>query len=175
MLTWLADIPHLPGFFHLFRYLTFRTLGAAGTGLFLVLFFGPVIITALRLKQGKGQPIRLDGPASHLLTKRGTPTMGGLIILFGLFISAILWDNLESPYGWVAVCADRVLRRLSESDEAVASRVFRSGAADGRVRNRRARLLRDDAPRRQRREFARRSLRQRLRVRSLLGVPALLP
>jgi phospho-N-acetylmuramoyl-pentapeptide-transferase len=103
MLTWLADLPHLPGVFHLFRYLTFRTLGAAGTGLFLVLFFGPSIISALRLKQGKGQPIRVDGPASHLLTKRGTPTMGGLMILFGLFISALLWANLESPYVWIVL------------------------------------------------------------------------
>ena len=75
MLTWLADIPELPGAFHLFRYLTFRTLGAAGTGLFLVFFLGPAIISALRLKQGKGQPIRSDGPTSHLLTKKGTPTM----------------------------------------------------------------------------------------------------
>ena len=103
MLTWLADLPHLPGVFHLFRYLTFRTLGAAGTGLFLVLFFGPRIISALRLKQGKGQPIRVDGPASHLLTKRGTPTMGGLMILFGLFVSALLWANLESPYVWIVL------------------------------------------------------------------------
>jgi phospho-N-acetylmuramoyl-pentapeptide-transferase len=98
MLTWLAELPHLPGVFHLFRYLTFRTLGAAGTGLFLVFFFGPTIISALRLKQGKGQPIRSDGPASHLLTKMGTPTMGGLMILFGLFVSALLWANLERPY-----------------------------------------------------------------------------
>jgi phospho-N-acetylmuramoyl-pentapeptide-transferase len=103
MLTWLADLPHLPGAFHLFRYLTFRALGAAGTGLFLVLFFGPAIISALRLKQGKGQPIRLDGPASHLLTKKGTPTMGGLMILFGLFVSALLWANLESPYVWIVL------------------------------------------------------------------------
>jgi phospho-N-acetylmuramoyl-pentapeptide-transferase len=103
MLTWLADLPELPGAFHLFRYLTFRTLGAAGTGLFLVFFFGPAIISALRLKQGKGQPIRLDGPASHLLTKKGTPTMGGLMILFGLFASALLWANLESPYVWIAL------------------------------------------------------------------------
>src|SRR6202035_1397383 len=100
MLTWLAE---LPGAFHLFRYVTFRTLGAAGTGLFLVLFFGPSIISALRLKQGKGQPIRVDGPASHLLTKRGTPTMGGLMILFGLFVSALLWANLESPYVWIVL------------------------------------------------------------------------
>src|SRR5271167_4702072 len=100
MLTWLSE---LPGVFHLFRYLTFRSLGAAGTGLFLVFFFGPSIISALRLKQGKGQPIRLDGPASHLLTKRGTPTMGGLMILFGLFVSALLWANLESPYVWIVL------------------------------------------------------------------------
>ena len=58
MLTWLADLSHVAGIFHLFRYLTFRTLGAAGTGLLLVFFFGPMIISALRLKQGKGQPIR---------------------------------------------------------------------------------------------------------------------
>jgi len=100
VLTWLAE---LPGAFHLFRYLTFRTLGAAGTGLFLVFFFGPTIISALRLKQGKGQPIRVDGPASHLLTKKGTPTMGGLMILFGLFVSALLWANLESPYVWIVL------------------------------------------------------------------------
>jgi phospho-N-acetylmuramoyl-pentapeptide-transferase len=100
MLTWLAE---LPGAFHVFRYLTFRTIGAAGTGLFLVFFFGPAIISALRLKQGKGQPIRADGPASHLLTKKGTPTMGGLMILFGLFVSALLWANLASPYVWIVL------------------------------------------------------------------------
>ena len=100
MLTWLSE---LPGVFHLFRYLTFRTLGAAGTGLFLVFFFGPAIISALRLKQHGGQPIRADGPASHLLTKKGTPTMGGLMILFGLFVSALLWANLESPYVWIVL------------------------------------------------------------------------
>src|ERR1700745_394109 len=100
MLTWLAE---LPGVFHLFRYLTFRTIGAAGTGLFFVFFFGPTIISALRLKQGKGQPIRLDGPQSHLLTKKGTPTMGGLMILSGLIVSALLWANLESPYVWIVL------------------------------------------------------------------------
>ena len=65
MLTFLSDLGHVSGLFHLFRYLTFRTLGAATTGLFLVFFFGPTIISALRLKQGKGQPIRADGPASR--------------------------------------------------------------------------------------------------------------
>jgi phospho-N-acetylmuramoyl-pentapeptide-transferase len=103
MLTWLADFSHLFSPFNLFRYLTFRTIGAAGTGLFFVFFFGPTIISALRLKQGKGQPIRLDGPQSHLLTKKGTPTMGGLMILSGLIVSALLWANLESPYVWIVL------------------------------------------------------------------------
>ena len=103
MLTWLSDLNHVSGFFNLFRYLTFRTLGATMTGLVLVFFFGPKIISALRLKQGKGQPIRADGPASHLLTKKGTPTMGGLMILFGLFASALLWGRLTSPYVWIVL------------------------------------------------------------------------
>jgi phospho-N-acetylmuramoyl-pentapeptide-transferase len=101
MLTWLADFSHLFSPFNLFRYLTFRTMGAAATGLFFVFFFGPTIISALRLKQGKGQPIRVDGPQSHLLTKKGTPTMGGLMILSGLVVSALLWANLGSPYVWI--------------------------------------------------------------------------
>jgi phospho-N-acetylmuramoyl-pentapeptide-transferase len=103
MLTWLANFSHLFSPLNLFRYLTFRTIGAAGTGLFLVFFFGPTIISALRLKQGKGQPIRADGPQSHLLTKKGTPTMGGLMILCGLFVSALLWANLASPYVWIVL------------------------------------------------------------------------
>ena len=103
MLVWLTDFSHLFGALNLFRYLTFRTLGAAATGLFLVFFFGPTIISSLRLKQGKGQPIRADGPASHLLTKKGTPTMGGLMILFGLFASSLLWANLTSPYVWIVL------------------------------------------------------------------------
>jgi phospho-N-acetylmuramoyl-pentapeptide-transferase len=103
MLTWLADLSHVISPFNLFRYLTFRTIGAAGSGLFFVFFFGPAIISALRLKQGKGQPIRSDGPQSHLLTKKGTPTMGGLMILSGLLVSALLWANLASPYVWIVL------------------------------------------------------------------------
>jgi phospho-N-acetylmuramoyl-pentapeptide-transferase len=103
MLTWLANFSHLFSPLNLFRYLTFRTIGAAGTGLFLVFFFGPAIISALRLKQGKGQPIRADGPQSHLLTKKGTPTMGGLMILCGLLAASLLWANLDSPYVWIVL------------------------------------------------------------------------
>src|SRR6202795_2863665 len=103
MLTWLTDFSHISTVFNLFRYLTFRTLGAAATGLFLVFFFGPAIISALRLKQGKGQPIRSDGPASHLLTKKGTPTMGGLMILSGVLVAILLWANLTNSYVWIVL------------------------------------------------------------------------
>ncbi len=103
MLTLLADFSHLFGPLNLFRYITFRAAGAAATALFFVFFFGPSIIAALRIKQGKGQPIREDGPASHLLTKKGTPTMGGLMILSGLLVATLLWANLKNPYVWIVI------------------------------------------------------------------------
>ncbi|MGO9133887.1 MAG: phospho-N-acetylmuramoyl-pentapeptide-transferase [Methylovirgula sp.] len=103
MLTWLADFSHLFSPLNLFRYITFRTGGATATALFFVFFFGPRTIAALRLKQGKGQPIRTDGPQSHLLTKKGTPTMGGLMILAGLIVSTLLWANLASRYVWIVL------------------------------------------------------------------------
>jgi phospho-N-acetylmuramoyl-pentapeptide-transferase len=68
-----------------------------------VFLFGGPIIDLLRLKQGKGQPIRLDGPQSHLITKKGTPTMGGLMILSGLFVSTVLWANPANPYVWIVL------------------------------------------------------------------------
>jgi phospho-N-acetylmuramoyl-pentapeptide-transferase len=103
MLTWLADFSYLFSPLNLFRYITFRTGGATATALFFVFFFGPRTIAALRLKQGKGQPIRTDGPQSHLLTKKGTPTMGGLMILAGLIVSTLLWANLASRYVWIVL------------------------------------------------------------------------
>ncbi len=103
MLTWLADFNHVFGPLNLFKYITFRAGGAAATALFFVFFFGPAIIAALRIKQGKGQPIREDGPQSHLLTKKGTPTMGGLMILSGLIVATLLWANLKNPYVWIVL------------------------------------------------------------------------
>ena len=103
MLTLLADYAYLFSPFNIFRYITFRAAMAAATALFFVFFFGPGIIDALRLKQGKGQPIREDGPASHLLTKKGTPTMGGLMILSGLFVATLLWANLRNYYVWIVL------------------------------------------------------------------------
>ena len=88
---------------NVFRYITFRTGGATITAILFVFLFGPMIIATLRLRQGKGQPIRNDGPQGHLLTKKGTPTMGGLMILSGLLVSTLLWANLASAYVWIVL------------------------------------------------------------------------
>jgi phospho-N-acetylmuramoyl-pentapeptide-transferase len=103
MLTWLADYTSVLQPLNLFRYITFRTGGATATALFFVFFFGPRIIAALRLKQGKGQPIRDDGPKSHILSKAGTPTMGGLMILSGLVVSTLLWANPRNHFVWIVL------------------------------------------------------------------------
>jgi len=86
---------------NLFRYLTFRTVAALVTSAFVVFLFGPMIIRALRLRQGRGQPIRSDGP-DHF-KKAGTPTMGGLMILSGVIVSSMLWANFTSVYVWVVL------------------------------------------------------------------------
>ncbi|MBA1156334.1 phospho-N-acetylmuramoyl-pentapeptide-transferase [Microvirga mediterraneensis] len=103
MLTWLAELSPYFSPLNIFRYITFRTGGATATALLIVFLFGPWMISLLRLRQGKGQPIREDGPQSHLLTKRGTPTMGGLMILAGVLISTLLWANLANHYVWVVL------------------------------------------------------------------------
>ena len=109
MFYWLIDLSNtLPGlgifrsFLNVFRYITFRTGGAMVTGALFVFLFGPWIIDHLRLRQGKGQPIRTDGPQSHL-QKKGTPTMGGLMILSGLLVSTVLWANPLNPYVWIVL------------------------------------------------------------------------
>jgi phospho-N-acetylmuramoyl-pentapeptide-transferase len=103
MFYWLTELSDKVSFLNVFRYITFRTGGAVVTALVFVFLFGPPIIDLLRVKQGKGQPIREDGPASHLLTKKGTPTMGGLMILSGLLVSTLLWANPSNLYVWVVL------------------------------------------------------------------------
>ncbi len=103
MFYWLTELSDKISFFNVFRYITFRTGGAIVTALVFVFLFAGPIIDVLRLKQGKGQPIRSDGPPSHLVTKKGTPTMGGLMILSGLLVSTLLWANPRSPYVWVVL------------------------------------------------------------------------
>src|ERR1700723_3721644 len=110
MFYWLIDLSNtVPGlgvlhpFLNVFRYITFRTGGAVVTGALFVFLFVPWITDHLRLRQGKGQPIRTDGPQSHLVTKKGTPTMGGLMILSGLVVSTVLWANPLNPYVWIVL------------------------------------------------------------------------
>jgi phospho-N-acetylmuramoyl-pentapeptide-transferase len=103
MLVYLAELAGQLSVLNVFRYITFRTGAAVMTALLFVFMFGPAIISSLRVRQGKGQPIRADGPQSHLLTKKGTPTMGGLMILSGFFVSALLWGDLRNPYVWTVI------------------------------------------------------------------------
>ncbi len=103
MLYFLGEFADQFSAFNVFRYITFRTGGAIMTALLFVFLFGPKIIASLRLRQGKGQPIREDGPPNHLLTKKGTPTMGGLMILSGMLVATLLWANLANPYTWIVL------------------------------------------------------------------------
>ncbi|GGA69868.1 phospho-N-acetylmuramoyl-pentapeptide-transferase [Nitratireductor aestuarii] len=97
MLMLLVQLSDSVSAFNVFRYITFRTGGALITAAFIVFLFGPTIINSLRVRQGKGQPIRADGPQTHF-KKAGTPTMGGLMILSGILGSCLLWANLASVY-----------------------------------------------------------------------------
>jgi len=90
-------------FFNLFRYITFRAGGAFFTALIFGFIFGRPLINMLKRKQKKGQPIREDGPQSHILTKAGTPTMGGLLILSALLVSTLLWARLDIGYVWLVL------------------------------------------------------------------------
>src|SRR5688500_20340926 len=103
MILWIAEQLGFPGVFNLFRYITFRAGAATATALLIGLIIGPKFIGWLRVRQGKGQPIREDGPQTHL-AKRGTPTMGGLMILTALGLSVLLWMDLKSPFVWACLC-----------------------------------------------------------------------
>src|ERR1700736_3060755 len=103
MFYWLVDMSGTIPVLNVFRYITFRTGGAMVTAALFVFLFGPWIIDHLRPRQGKAQPIRSDGPQSHLVSKIGTPTMGGLMILSGVTVSTVLWANPTNPYVWVVL------------------------------------------------------------------------
>ena len=88
---------------NLFNYITFRAGGATMTALLISFILGPWMINTLRNRQSRGQPIRADGPQSHLTTKVGTPTMGGLLILLASIGSTLLWGNLQNIFLWIAL------------------------------------------------------------------------
>ena len=102
MLMLLVEFADEVSVFNVFRYITFRTGGALVTAALIVFLFGPAIIDSLRIRQGKGQPIRADGPQTHF-KKAGTPTMGGLMMLCGIIGATLLWANLSSVYVWVVL------------------------------------------------------------------------
>lgn len=102
MLYWIAEQLGFPGALNLIRYLSFRAGASVATALFIGLIIGPRFIGWLRVRQGKGQPIRADGPQTHL-AKRGTPTMGGLMILTALSLSILIWMDLRNPFVWACL------------------------------------------------------------------------
>ena len=102
MLYWLTALSDGGDVFNLFRYITFRAGGAFMTALLFGFLFGPPLINVLRKRQGKGQPIRSDGPESHT-AKTGTPTMGGLLIVGALLTATLLWARLDNPFVWLVL------------------------------------------------------------------------
>ncbi len=90
-------------FFNLFRYITFRAGGACLTALVVSFWLGPKLIRTLKALQKQGQPIRIDGPERHLVEKKGTPTMGGVLILIALGVSTLLWADLDNGYVWATL------------------------------------------------------------------------
>ena len=134
MLYWLSQFSDVFNVLNVFRYITFRTGGAVLTALLFVFLFGPAIIEKLRASQGKGQPIRDDGPQSHLLTKKGTPTMGGLMILSGLVVSTLLWANLSNPHVWVVLAVTLGFGAIGFADDFLK---VKHGSATGGLSGRR--------------------------------------
>jgi phospho-N-acetylmuramoyl-pentapeptide-transferase len=105
------------GFLNLFRYLTFRTGGAVLTSLVISFWLGQPVINWLKRKQRHGQPIRLDGPQTHLITKKGTPTMGGCLILLALTFSTLLWADLTNMYIWIVMIVTLGFGAIGAADD----------------------------------------------------------
>jgi len=120
--------------FNLFNYITFRTGGAVVTALFVAFLIGAPMIAWLRKKQGKGQPIREDGPQSHLLTKKGTPTMGGFIILISFGVAALLWGDLTNLYVWAVLLVTFGFGAIGFSDDFAKVTKQKSDGLSGRTR-----------------------------------------
>ncbi len=116
MLYWLTEYSAGGDVFNLFRYITVRAGGAFLTALVFGFMFGRPLINLLRRKQGKGQPIRDDGPASHF-AKAGTPTMGGLLILSALMVSTLLWARLDNGYVWIVTLVTLAFGLIGFADD----------------------------------------------------------
>ena len=133
MLYWLGQELGFPGLLNLIRYQSFRTGAAVATALFLGLLIGPRFIGWLRVRQGKGQPIRADGPQSHL-AKRGTPTMGGLMILTSVTLSILTWMDLSNPFVWACLFVTLGFGAIGFMDDYDKVRKATTAGIPGRVR-----------------------------------------
>ncbi|MFZ3485266.1 phospho-N-acetylmuramoyl-pentapeptide-transferase [Sphingomonas sp. 3-13AW] len=133
MLYLIAETLGFPGVLNLVRYLSFRSGGAVATALFIGLIIGPRFIGWLRVRQGKGQPIRTDGPQTHL-AKRGTPTMGGLMILTSMTLSILLWMDLRNPFVWACLFVTLGFAAIGFLDDYDKVRKASTAGVPGRVR-----------------------------------------
>ena len=120
-------------YFNLFRYITFRAGGAFMTALLFGFLFGPPLINVLRRRQGKGQPIRDDGPESHF-EKAGTPTMGGLLIVGALLTSTLLWARLDNPFVWLVLFVTMSFAAIGFADDYAKVRKQSTDGVSGKVR-----------------------------------------
>lgn len=134
MLYWLAEFSESFILFNLFRYITVRAGAAFFTALVFGFLFGRPLIDFLRRRQGKGQPIREDGPQSHLLTKKGTPTMGGLLILSALTVSTLLWARLDNVYVWMVLGVTLAFGLIGFADDYAKVKKFNHKGVSGKVR-----------------------------------------
>ena len=133
MLYWLTALSDGGDFFNLFRYITFRAGGAFITALLFGFIFGPPLINVLRRKQGKGQPIRDDGPEGHFV-KAGTPTMGGLLIVGALTFSTLLWARLDNPFIWLVMFVTLSFALIGFADDYAKVSKQTSDGVSGKVR-----------------------------------------
>ena len=133
MLYWLTALSDGGDFFNLFRYITFRAGGAFMTALMFGFMFGPPLINVLRRKQGKGQPIRDDGPEGHFV-KAGTPTMGGLLIVGALVTSTVLWARPDNPFVWIVLFVTLSFAMIGFADDYAKVRKQSSAGVSGKVR-----------------------------------------
>jgi phospho-N-acetylmuramoyl-pentapeptide-transferase len=130
----LAPLADLFGLFNLVRYTTFRAGAACMTALFVALLIGPALIRFLRARQGGGQPIREDGPQSHLLTKKGTPTMGGVLILLAFGLATLLWADLRNGFVWAALALTLGYGALGFADDFLKVTKRNTKGVPGRVK-----------------------------------------
>ncbi len=121
-------------FLNLFKYISFRAGGALFTSLTISFLIGPFLIKTLKKIQKNGQPIRMDGPESHIIKKAGTPTMGGTLILFSLFISVILWGNLQNIIVWLVIFVTLAFGLIGAFDDYKKLKTNSSDGFNGKVR-----------------------------------------